>query len=316
MRRFEGIGSTPRRALTCVALVFTLALAACGSTPSEPKNELTPYVEAPVERIYDTAFRLLKQKKYAQAAAAFEEVERQHPYSIWARRAMLMSAFANYQANEYDSAIDAADRFISLHPGNVDAPYAYYLKAICSYEQIQDSARDQQKTLDAMAALQDVVRRFPGSEYARDAQLKLDFTRDQLAAKEMYVGRYYLRQGQYIAAIGRFRTVIETYQTTNHVPEALHRLVEAYYALGLDSEAQASAAVLGYNFPDTQWYKDSYKLLSTHGVIVQPASGTTIQPLMPSAAPRSDAKPGAAAPKPGAKSDMPLPPAEPQPANP
>ncbi|MFO1186310.1 MAG: outer membrane protein assembly factor BamD [Alphaproteobacteria bacterium] len=314
----DAISAAPRGALAGAVLALTLTLAACGSAPSQPKNELTPYVEAPVEKIYDVAFKLLKQKKYALAAAAFEEVERQHPYSIWARRAMLMSAFANYQANEYDSAIDAADRFISLHPGNVDAPYAYYLKAICSYEQIQDSARDQQKTLDAMAALQDVVRRFPGSEYARDAQLKLDFTRDQLAAKEMYVGRYYLRQGQYIAAIGRFRTVIETYQTTNHVPEALHRLVEAYYALGLDAEAQASAAVLGYNFPDSQWYKDSWKLLSAHGLISVPASNTAIQPILPSATPKSDTAPGTA-PKAGAKSkksDMPLPPAEPQTPNP
>lgn len=316
-RRSACLEFARRGAALCAALIVPLALAACGSGPREPRNELTPYVEAPVEKLYDTAFKLLKQKKYPQAAAAFEEVERQHPYSIWARRAMLMSAFANYQANEYDSAIDAADRFISLHPGNVDAPYAYYLKAICSYEQIQDSGRDQQKTLDAMAALQDVVRRYPGSEYARDAQLKLDFTRDQLAAKEMYVGRYYLRQGQYIAAIGRFRTVIETYQTTNHVPEALHRLVEAYFALGLDSEARASAAVLGYNFPESQWYKDSWKLLSSHGLTVEPASGTLVQPLMPSAPRKSGEKPAAAS-QPGAKSksDMPLPPAEPQNQNP
>jgi outer membrane protein assembly factor BamD len=254
-------------ALTSAVLVLAMALSACGTSGTSKRvSDAAPYTEAPIEQLYDKALKSLKHKQYAQAAAAFEEVERQHPYSIWARRAMLMAAFANYQANNYDDAIDAADRFIQLHPGNADAPYAYYLKAICSYEQIQDSARDQQKTLDAMAALQDVVRRFPASEYSRDAQLKLDFTRDQLAAKEMHVGRYYLRRGQYIAAIGRFRTVIETYQTTNHVPEALHRLVEAYYALGLDEEAQAAAAVLGYNFSDSAWYKDSYKLLTSHGL--------------------------------------------------
>jgi outer membrane protein assembly factor BamD len=268
MKRSDVNSRRPAKwALVSVGLVLAIALSACGSSgASKRAAESMPYTEAPVEQLYDAAFKFLKKKQYAQAAAAFEEVERQHPYSIWARRAMLMAAFANYEANNYDDAIDATDRFIQLHPGNADAPYAYYLKAICSYEQIQDAARDQQKTLDAMAALQDVVRRFPSSEYARDAQLKLDFTRDQLAAKEMHVGRYYLRRGQYIAAIGRFRTVIETYQTTNHVPEALHRLVEAYYALGLDDEAQASAAVLGYNYSDSVWYKDSYKLLTSHGL--------------------------------------------------
>lgn len=258
--RARGIG------LALIPLALALGLSACGTKPPERPANLPAVAEAPVEDLYDRAFKLLNQKRYPEAAAAFDEVERQHPYSIWARRAMLMSAFAYYQANKYDDAINATDRFIQLHPGNKDAAYAYYLKAICNYEQISDVARDQQKTLDSMAALQDVVRRFPGTDYARDAQLKLDFTRDQLAAKEMYVGRYYLKRGEYVAAISRFRTVIETYQTTNHVPEALHRLVEAYFALGLDNEAQAAAAVLGYNYSESQWYKDSYKLVTGRGL--------------------------------------------------
>jgi len=276
MIRVDGVcGSLIERALIPFALAAALGLAGCGtSKPAHPATQPS-LTEAPVEDLYDQAFKLLKLKRYPEAATAFDEVERQHPYSIWARRAMLMSAFAYYQANKYDDAVNSADRFIALHPGNKDAPYAYYLKAICDYEQISDAARDQQKTLDAMGALQDVVRRFPESEYARDAQLKLDFTRDQLAAKEMYVGRYYLKRGEPVAAIGRFRTVIETYQTTNHVPEALHRLVESYFTLGLDSEAEAAAAVLGYNYPDSPWFKDSYKLLTQHGL---PAPNTKVAP--------------------------------------
>ena len=246
-----------------------LALVGCGGKSKEEDLNAN-YVEMPVEQIYDVAFKELQRRRYANAAAAFDEVERQHPYSIWARRSMLMSAYSYYQANKYDDAIESADRFLSLHPGNKDAPYAYYLKAICYYEQISDVGRDQDKTLQALTALQDVVRRYPVSEYARDAQLKIDLTRDHLAGKEMYVGRYYLRHGQYVAAINRFKSVIETYQTTSHVPEALERLTEAYFAVGLNDEAQASAAVLGYNFPDSEWYEDSYALLEERGYATPP----------------------------------------------
>ena len=241
-----------------LALTAAFTLSACASNDDEPE-----YVERPVEEIYDTAYDLLRRRQYIQAGQAFDEVERQHPYSIWARRAMLMSGFAYYQANKYEDAINAADRFIQLHPGNKNAPYAFYLKAICYYEQIQDVGRDQKKTLEALNALQDIVRRYPDSEYARDARLKIDLTRDHLAGKEMDVGRYYLRREQEIAAINRFRNVVETYQTTSHVPEALHRLVESYLSLGLDSEAQVAAAVLGYNYPGSDWYADSYRLLQT-----------------------------------------------------
>jgi outer membrane protein assembly factor BamD len=247
------------------ALSATLLLPGCAGNKSEIDEDNARYHEAPVEQLYDAAFTLLQRKRFTDAARGFDEVERQHPYSVWARRSMLMSAFSYYEANKYDEALDAADRFLSLHPGSRDAPYAYYLKAICYYEQISDVGRDQEKTLQALNALEEIVRRYPTSEYARDAKLKIDLTRDHLAGKEMYIGRYYLKHGQYVAAINRFKSVIETYQKTSHVPEALERLTEAYFAIGLVSEAQASAAVLGYNFPNSEWYKDAYNLLVDHG---------------------------------------------------
>jgi outer membrane protein assembly factor BamD len=254
-------------ALVAAALLAApLLLSGCAGK-SKSDEDLNPNVaEQPVEDLYNGAYKLMTQKRYEEAAKGFDEVERQHPYSVWARRAMLMSAFSYYQANKYDDAVDSADRFLSLHPGNRDAPYAYYLKAICYYEQISDVGRDQEKTLQALNALQDIVRRYPGTEYARDAHLKIDLTRDHLAGKEMYIGRYYLNHAQFVAAINRFKSVVETYQTTSHVPEALERMTEAYFALGLNDEAQASAAVLGYNFPDSTWYKYSYDLLTKRGL--------------------------------------------------
>ena len=216
------------------------------------------YFERPVEEIYNTALKELQKGRYFQAAEQFDEVERQHPYSVWARRSMLMAAYSNYQINEYDKAILAAQRFISLHPGNRDVVYAYYLVAISYYEQISDIGRDQKITAEALRALTEVVRRFPTSDYARDARLKIDLTNDHLAGKEMEIGRYYLKQHEYLAAINRFRIVVENFQTTTHVPEALHRLTECYVALGIIDEAQSSAAVLGHNYPGSDWYQDSY----------------------------------------------------------
>lgn len=230
--------------------------------------EEAPYVERPVEQLYNEAMDSLLTGNYGTAALSFDEVERQHPYSVWATRAQLMTSFAYYQANRYDDAILAAERFIQLHPGFDTVDYAYYLIAISYYEQIVDVGRDQQKTELALQSLQDVVRRFPGSEYARDSRLKIDLASDHLAGKEMNIGRYYLRQRQYLAAINRFRAVIETYQTTTHVPEALHRLTESYLALGVTTEAQTAAAVLGYNYPGSEWYIDSYELLE--GVNLRP----------------------------------------------
>lgn len=243
-----------------VALTVALPLvAACAGDAVEPELE---YVEAPVDELYNNAMDLLQDGDYIAAARAFEEVERQHPYSQWATRGELMAAFALYQANEYDEAVAAAERFVDLHPGNKDVPYAFYLIGTSHYERISDVGRDQRMTELALAAFDELVRRFPDSDYARDASLKIDLTRDHLAGKEMEIGRYYLGQAKYIAAINRFRNVVDQYQTTTHVPEALHRLTESYLALGVQREATKTAAVLGHNFPGSPWYQDSYALLT------------------------------------------------------
>lgn len=252
--------------MTALAALAAVSLAGCANGGSGKKKKFA-YVERPVERLYADAARQLERKRYPEAVAGFEEVERQHPYSAWARRAILMKAFAQYQDNEYEDAVKTLDEFISLHPGNKDAPYAYYLKAMSFYERITSVGRDQKNTDDAVAALNDVVKRYPNTEYARDARLKLDLTYDHLAAKEMYVGRYYQRNNETLAAVNRYRTVVEKYQTTSHVPEALHRLVECYMLLGLVNEAQRSAAVLGYNYPGTTWYQDSWRLLEKRKLV-------------------------------------------------
>lgn len=246
------------RASALAALVVAgLAVSGCNTRGDDDKFA---YVERPVEQLYDEALDNLSRNRYEEAIAYFDEVERQHPYSSWARRAMLMSAYVKYQTNEYDEAITDLDRFISIHPGNKDAPYAYYLKAMCSYERIRDVGRDQSITREALNAMQEVVRRYPDTEYARDARLKLDLTYDHIAGKEMDIGRWYLRRNQHVAAINRFNTVLQEYQTTGHVPEALHRIVEAYLEMGIVPEARRHAAILGYNYPGSDWYEDTYKL--------------------------------------------------------
>jgi outer membrane protein assembly factor BamD len=238
------------------ALLFggLLLLSACGSTEE-------PYVERPVDELYNEAMDNLEAGDDKKAAKLFDEVERQHPYSSWATKAQLMAAYSHYRANEYDEAVAAADRFIELHPANPDVAYAYYLKGLSYYERISDIHRDQEMTEQARKVFEDVVARFPNSEYARDARLKIDLCNDHLAGKEMVVGRYYLQRGYYLAAINRFKIVVDQYQTTTHTPEALLRLTEAYSALGIDGEARKSAAVLGYNFPQTPWYADAYALV-------------------------------------------------------
>ena len=244
------------RALILPFVSIGLFLAACSSDDGE-----AVYQEEPVQQLYNKALADLNGERYFEAARGFDEVERQHPYSVWSSKAQVMSAFAYYQSNKYDQAILAADRFIELHPGNKDVAYAYYLIGISYYEQITGVGRDQKVTRQALEALERVVRRFPTTEYARDAKLKIDLTRDHLAGKEMEIGRYYQKSHQYVASINRFRAVVETYQTTSHVPEALHRLTESYLALGIEDEAKNAAAVLGYNFPGSDWYQDSYALL-------------------------------------------------------
>lgn len=259
----------PRRTQTLAALLAGAALlAACSSTDDAE----IAYVERPVEQLYNEAAGAIERSNFTLAADLFEEVERQHPYSPWAVRAQLMAAYAMYEDEKFDEAIVALDRFIQLHPGNERIDYAYYLRALSYYDQISDPTRDQRITEQARSALTEVVRRFPDSEYGRDARLKLDLTEDLLAAKEMDVGRFYLRQGQYAAAISRFRRVVEFHQTTNQVPEALHRLVEAYLAVGLEGEARTTAAVLGHNFPGSEWYTDSYRLM-VEGAETPPPDG-------------------------------------------
>ena len=245
------------------ALLLTLGLVVACSSDDERE-----YVERPVEDIYNEAHATMLANDYFEAAELFDEVERQHPYSTWATKAQLMAAYSYYKINEYDQAILAADRFLQLHPGSDSAPYAFYLIAVSYYEQIADVGRDQNVTKMALGSLQELVRRYPASEYARDARLKIDLARDHLAGKEMEIGRFYLRRGTPIAAINRFRVVIEDFQTTSHAAEALHRLTEAYLQLGVTKEAQTAAAVLGHNFPGSPWYQDSYLLLT--GVDLRP----------------------------------------------
>ena len=255
MRRVRTlVPATPVALAASIGLVLAL-LVGCAMGDDQA------YVERSVEELYNEAMDSLLDDDFEAAAAGFAEVERQHPYSVWATRAQFMSAFVYYQGNRYDEAIAAADRFVELHPGHRDAAYGYYLIAMSYYEQITDVGRDQRTTARALQALEEVARRFPGSTYARDARLKTDLARDHLAGKEMTVGRYYLHRGSHIAAIGRFRKVIELYQTTSHTAEALHRLTEAYLALGVPTEAQTSAAVLGHNYPGSRWYQHSYALL-------------------------------------------------------
>lgn len=232
-----------------------LGLSACSG------NNEQGYVEGKVEPLYNSAVNALEAGNYIEATKRFDEVERQHPYSLWSVKAQLMAGYSSYLANRYDDAIISIDRFIRLHPGNKDIAYAYYLRALSYYERISDISRDQMNTEQALAALNQLVRRFPNSKYARDAKLKIDLTRDHLAGKEMDIGRFYLKRSYYIAAINRFKRVTNDYQTTTHVAEALHRLVESYTALGILDEANKIAAVLGHNYPGSVWYKDTYNLL-------------------------------------------------------
>lgn len=268
------------RGALVAALMAATALSACAGKNKKPE---LAYVERPVDQLYAQGARRLDERRWTEAVDYFLEVERQHPYSEWSRRAILMTAYAYYEGNQYEDAIAAADRFIQLYPGSPSAPYAHYLKAICYFEQIMDVQRDQGATQNALVALRDVARRYPTTAYARDARVKIDMVHDQLAGKEMAVGRYYLRDNQPLAAIGRFRTVIDDYQTTSHTPEALYRLTEAYLTLGLAEEAKRNAAVLGHNYPGDRWYKDAFDLMQRRGLRpqVQPASTGARGPVAP-----------------------------------
>jgi outer membrane protein assembly factor BamD len=249
--------------LIAAALVPALFVAGCaGPRAGGPRD--TRYVARDVSTLYNAAQTRLNAGDYRVAAALFDEVERQHPYSPWARRAQLMSAFSYYAAAQHTESIASATRFLQLHPGNRDAPYAYYLVALNYYEQISDVTRDQRITNQARDALGEVIRRYPDTEYAADARLKLDLVSDHLAGKDMEIGRYYQRSARWLAATLRFRSVVDNYQTTSHTPEALYRLVESYLSLGVRDEAQRAAAVLGSNYPGSEWYTRAYRLIEDH----------------------------------------------------
>jgi outer membrane protein assembly factor BamD len=254
---------SPITLLRASALALLVLLTACSDEDGESYRART------VERLYNLGVDALRREDYKGAVLSFDEVERQHPYSVWATKAQLMSAYASYKRDDYDEALVGLDRFIELHPGNSDVAYAYYLKSVSYYEQISDVRRDQKMTELAQSSLQDVIRRYPDTKYGRDARAKLDLVNDHLAGKEMAVGRYYQQRREYLAAINRFRAVLREYQTTTHVPEALLRLTEAYLSLGITDEAQMAAAVLGHNFPGSKWYQDSFALLEKSNL--QPA---------------------------------------------
>ena len=250
-----------RTAVLLVACAAILPAAGCARNKASTD---TSYIARDVNTLYALAKRTLDNERYEEAAKLFDEVERQHPYSVWARRAQLMSSFSYYLAKKYPEAVSSAQRFLTIHPGNKDAPYAHYLIAMSYYEQIEDVTRDQRITQQAADAFGELIRRYPQSRYASDARLKIDLINDHLAGKEMEVGRFYQRSGNWLAATLRFRKVVEQYQTTNHTPEALERLVECYLALGIPQEAQKAAAVLGRNYPGSDWYHRAYKLVSRH----------------------------------------------------
>ena len=250
-------------------IVLAVPLGGCGTGALWEKfsKKDETFVDEPADKLYNEGLYLMNQSKDPKAAAKkFEEVDRQHPYSEWARKSLLMSAYAAYEASDYDTCIGSATRYVTLHPGSPDAAYAQYLIAASHYDQIPDISRDQGRTEKAMAALEEVVRKYPQSEYATSAKKKLEGARDQLAGKEMSIGRYYMDKRDYTAAINRFKNVVTQYQTTRHVEEALMRLTEAYMAIGIVGEAQTAAAVLGHNFPDSKWYKDAYNLVKSGGL--------------------------------------------------
>src|SRR5579864_2856554 len=256
-----------RLAFSLIALAVPLSGCGTGALWDKFMAKDDTFSEEPADKLYNEGLYLMNEKHdNKEASKKFEEVDRQHPYSDWARKSLLMSAYASYQQGDYDSCIGAATRYVTLHPGSPDAAYAQYLIAASHYDQINDVTRDQGRTEKAIAALEEVVRKYPSSEYAVSAKQKLEAARDQLAGREMNVGRYYMQKRNYTAAINRFKTVVTQYQTTRHVEEALARLTEAYMAIGVVSEAQTAAAVLGHNFPDSPWYKDAYNLVKSGGV--------------------------------------------------
>ena len=272
---------TPTR-IAVLILACAAIIPAAGCAGNRAKSD-TAYIARDVNTLYAAAKLRLDQGDYEMAAKLFDEVERQHPYSVWARRAQIMSAFSYYLGRKYSDAISSARRFLTIHPGNVEAPYAHYLMAMSYYQQIEDVTRDQAITQQAADAFGELVRRYPESRYASDARLKLDLINDHLAGKEMEVGRFYQRSANWLAASYRFRTVVERYQTTSHTAEALERLVETYLALGIPEEARKAAAVLGANYPGTYWYRRAYELIQRYRPRSAPRQATQPAPAQPAA---------------------------------
>ncbi len=261
------------RLLALPLLMAPLFVSACSS---DDDIDLASYVENtdPADVLYNQGLANLNAGRINEASKKFEAVDRQHPYSEYARKSLVMSAFTNYRQGKYEEAITAGQRYVQLYPSTEDAAYAQYLIGLSYFRQIRDVTQDQRESRRAIEAMEAVVQRWPDSEYVEDANTKIRFARDQLAGKEMQVGRYYLERREYLASIKRFRYVVENYSNTRHVEEALARLVEAYFAMGLASEAQAAAAVLGHNYPESQWYKDSYALLQSGGLEPRDNSGS------------------------------------------
>lgn len=256
------------RAALPLAVAAALAAAGCSSTPKEEDI----VIEGSVEDLYNRATDLIEAENYKEAARFYNEVDRQHPYSTWASRAQLMAAYSYYKEREYETATAALNRFIRLHPSHRDIAYAYYLKALCYFEQVRDVKRDQTPAEEALKAFDEVVKRFPDSRYAQDSRNKMVLVQDHLAGQEMDVGRWYQRHSRYLAAINRYKVVVDKYQTSRQVPEALHRMTESYTALGLTDEARRVAAVLGHNYPSSEWYFDTYELVEKRPVERPPAA--------------------------------------------
>ena len=269
-KAFSGAHGAARRSL--MLAVCGLALAGCDTlaslNPFDKGETYKPEIiaQVPAEEMYNDGLARLQKNDYTAAAKKFGELDKQYPYSDWSRRALIMTAYANYEGRQYEDAVSASKRYLQLHPATPDAAYAQYLLAMSYFNQIPDVTRDQESSERALVALQELVDRYPTSQYAADAKQRIQLARDQIAGKEMEVGRFYLQKRNYTGAINRFRTVVARYQTTRHVEEALERLAEAYMAMGIVGEAQTAAAVLGHNFPDSPWYKDAYTLLRNGGV--------------------------------------------------
>jgi outer membrane protein assembly factor BamD len=265
-----------------IAAALAVSVAGCESIPTfglfnseKPyKPEIIPDVPAP--QLYNDGLVLLNKGSYASAAKKFEELDRQYPYSQWSQRALIMTTFTQYENKDYGEAVGSAKRYLQLYPASKDAAYAQYLLAMSYYNQIPDITRDQDLSEKALQAFRELIERYPSSEYVQEARFKLEVARDQLAGKEMMVGRFYLKKRNYTGAVNRFRAVVSSYQTTRHVEEALMRLTEAYFAMGVASEAQTAAAVLGHNFPDSPWYKDAFTLLDSNGLAPREDRGSWI----------------------------------------